>query len=198
MNKYAIVVLDETGSMRNQVTRVVNSMNEYAEHLPADTNLTVFKFNSMHREEFYKGKAGEWKQMTENDYRPAALTPLFDAIGNAIEHASKYANPGDKVMVMVDTDGEENHSTDYNFAQVSNMIEEHKSGGWEFLFMASGISEVAAQKVEAMGRRLRMNTLSGTYGARQAMYTNAATLSVAYLAEDTDASSLEVTNKTGD
>ena len=35
------------------------------------------------------------------------MTPLYDAIAKSIAHAESVASNGDKVMVMIDTDGYE-------------------------------------------------------------------------------------------
>ena len=109
---HAVATLDETGSMRGQEERVVSALNQYVNALPKGTNLTVFKFDSKRWVTQFAGIAKDWKPLTLKDYRPGAWTPLYDAIAWTIHHAESLASDGDKVVVVIDTDGREN-SGDY-------------------------------------------------------------------------------------
>ena len=185
VRKRAIVLLDETGSMAGQETRVVTSMNEYAAGLPKGTRLAVFKFDSLHYTKFFSGRVKKWPGMSEGDYRPGAMTPLYDSIAKTIEYARSKASKGDRVMVMVDTDGLENASSDYDENRCKKLIAKCKKDGWEFLFMSTGIDEAAAVKVGATGQSLSMNTMSAGYGSRTALYASATKLTSDYLVKGT-------------
>ena len=112
--------------------------------------------------------------MTVADYKPGAMTPLYDSIGKAIAHADAQAKPGDKVMVMIDTDGRENTSVEYTHESVKALIDDRKSLGWEFLFMANGIDVARAEAVARTGRALGTRTRSSAHARRQMAYLEAA------------------------
>ena len=131
--------------------------------------------------------------MTTNDYNPGAMTPLYDAVAKTIQHVESLAKAGDKVMVMIDTDGLENSSREYNQNQIKTMVSDKKEAGWEFLFMASGLDDFAADVVGSFGRMTGMTTHSGNYGTRSALYANAAVDTQSYFV-DSDAT---VTTNTG-
>ena len=184
MTKHAVVVLDATGSMMGQEERVVTSMNEYVAALPGKANLTVFMFDSNRWEQFYSGAAKAWKAMTVSDYRTGAMTPLYDSIAKGIAHAKKVSAKGDKVMVMIDTDGLENASTDYTHETVTGLIEKCKAKGWAFKFMANAVTKQEAMKVGAVGQSLGMATTTTAYAKRMGSYQAAAHDTVSYFDED--------------
>lgn len=170
---HAIVTLDETGSMSGQEQRVVTSLNEYVEQLPKKTRLTVFKFDSERRTKFFCGPVKKWKPMKEKDYRPGAMTPLYDAIAKSIAHAESAASNGDKVMVMIDTDGYENASFEHTHESCLALVSQKKKAGWEFLFMSAGVDQKQADTFGAAGRSLGMRANTASYAKRSLNYSRA-------------------------
>lgn len=197
MANYAVVVLDETGSMAGQEERVVTSMNEYAETMKqAKARMTVFCFDSERWRVFFDDKASKWKPMTVEDYNPGQLTPLYDAIGKAISYMDKIATgKKDKVHVMVDTDGFENHSREYTFEAVRNLIERKKAAGWEFVFMAAGFSEQQTQHVGRTGTHLGMQVNSVVHHQRAAIYRAASGQTMSYF--DDEPTTTDATGSSG-
>ena len=184
MSNYAVICLDETGSMSGQEERVVTSLNEYIEALPKKTHVTVFKFDSNRWTQYYDGKKSDFKKMKQKDYTPGAMTPLYDAVYKSIAHAESLAKDGDKVMVMVDTDGYENASKEYTQDSIKAIVDKKKSSGWEFLFMASGIDEVAATKIGSAGTLMGMTVNAAAYARRAANYNTATLQTTSYFSGD--------------
>ena len=181
---HAFVLLDETGSMRGQEKRVCTSMNEYVGTLPKGTNLTVFKFDSKRFTTLYSGPTKDWQEMTPEDYRPGAMTPLFDSIARVIEHAKKYTSKDDRVLVMIDTDGYENMSSDHTLETVKGLIERRKAKGWKFLFMASGLTEADARNVGTTGASLGTQVISDSYALRSRAYASAGAQTVSHFRDE--------------
>ena len=185
---HAVVTLDETGSMRGQEERVVSALNQYVNALPKDTDLTVFKFDSKRWVTQFAGIAKDWKPLTLKDYRPGAWTPLYDAIAWTIHHAESLASDGDKVVVVIDTDGRENSSREFDHAACQRMIRDKKKAGWEFVFMASGINDRAAASVGATGQSLGMTVNTAAYRARRRNYATASKQTLSYFSGNTPTS----------
>lgn len=177
---HAIVVLDETGSMQGQTYRVVTSMNEYAKTLPKKTLLTVFLFDSERWTKFYSGKIKNWTPMEEKDYNPGTMTPLYDSIAKALKYAEGKSKDGDKVMIMVDTDGSENCSKEHTRESIKAMVDLKKKDGWEFLFMANGLDEKSAMEVSLTGKYLGMVTRESKHEDRMRSYLDAGAATVSY------------------
>ena len=175
MSNYAVICLDESSSMLGQNGRVASSLNEYVDALPEDTHISVFLFNSSKWDTFYDGPKNTWKDMKDSDYDPGAMTPLFDAIGKTILHAGTISTAGDKVLVMIDTDGQENYSKEHTFKSVEAQVAQKQAEGWEFLYMANGLTERDAHAVGNTGGAMGMTVNAASYATRDANFLRAAT-----------------------
>ena len=194
MSNYAAICLDETGSMTGQEERVVTSLNEYVRSLPDDTHVTVFKFDSNRWTTLYDDSKSNWTDREVDDYKPGAMTPLYDAIYKTIKHGESLAQDGDKVLIMIDTDGMENASKEYTKESVRALVDQKKSSGWEFLFMAAGLDEAEAIRIGRSGQDLGMTTQSASYALRSANYLAASAHSADYF-DDTKASDTDTPRK---
>lgn len=139
---YISFVLDETGSMQVVKSLTVAGFNEYVETLRAEKNagdmrFTLTKFNSEKVEIVHDGvKLDKVELLTEASYNPAHLTPLYDAIGRtirAIESKSKKSN----VLIVIQTDGQENASGEFTRDGIFGLINEKKKAGWTFVFLGA-------------------------------------------------------------
>lgn len=194
---YVSIVLDESGSMAGQCTRVVGGINEYINKLKADIggdcHVTLNLFDSEHWREHFSGPLADFKPMVEADYRPGAMTPLYDAVGRSIKALEAKATPADKCIVVVDTDGQENHSKEQTQASIKAKVKEMESKGWAFVFMATGLDVQSAQHVGAQAASMNFtaaNTRSFDHGSRQHAYANLATASVSLFAGTTSAANI--------
>ena len=89
------------------------------------------------------------KPLTEDTYQPAAATPLIDAsvkIINATDDAVKKRGDDPNVLIVFQTDGEENVSVEYTNADLAMLIKEKTAAGWQFLFLGAGIDAFAAAR----------------------------------------------------
>ncbi len=192
MSNYSVVVLDATGSMTGQEDRVVTSANEYVKTLPEDTHLTVFMFDSERWLTFFEDTASSWTKMESKDYAPGAMTPLFDAVGRAIKHADGLASDGDRVMMMVDTDGYENASKEHTQQSIKALVEQRKEAGWAFMLMSQGLDRVVAEDLAAQGSAVGMTTQPAVYAARASNYARASAQTVAYFTDGSQPTDDEV------
>lgn len=109
---------------------------------------------------------GDVAALTEKDYMVGGCTALLDAVGGAIHHignVQKYAREEDrpaKTLFVITTDGLENASSRYSFADIKRMIERQKEKyHWEFLFLGANIDaiEVAGSMGIAKSRTANFN-----------------------------------------
>lgn len=85
------------------------------------------------------------------DYRVGGSTALLDAIGGAIRHIGnlhRETRPEERpahTLFVITTDGQENASRRYGYAELKRLIERQKETyGWEFLFLGANMDAVAA------------------------------------------------------
>ena len=74
--------------------------------------------------------------MNDENYRPNALTPLYDAIGRTIRNLE--SKKGSK-LVVIQTDGYENSSKEFSQKGIFDLISEKKKEGWTFAFLGADI-----------------------------------------------------------
>ena len=89
-------------------------------------------------------------KMTDKDYTPGGMTALLDAVGRTIHKMDMVSgihrkDKGNKVLFVIITDGEENDSREYTYADVKKLIKDRQeNAGWEFIFLGANIDAVAA------------------------------------------------------
>ena len=88
---------------------------------------------------------------TRETFVPRASTPLIDAVYKTIKAVEKAVsgNPSNKVVMCIQTDGQENSSTEHTWDQLNALIKEKFEAGWQFNFMGAGID--AYQQASRMG-----------------------------------------------
>ena len=113
MKKLALVLLDGSWSMNGQQGRVTETVTAYCRKVgreAPDAQLIVARFcGDAPFEILYHGKTDEFGEL--QGYYVRGGTPLYDAVGRMITLGRTLSKPGDRVSVLIDTDGEENQST---------------------------------------------------------------------------------------
>ena len=167
---FNLIILDESGSMSGVTQQTVSGCNETLnvirslqdKHGDTQRNLvSIYLFQSdaniPSRYLVKNVPIAEVKDVTTEQYRPNGLTPLLDAVGSTLVDLRAVASTHEDStgMVTIITDGMENSSTHYNWAQVSSLIKELKEKGWTINLIGANID------VEEMGRKMEIdNTLA--------------------------------------
>ena len=152
---FNLIILDESGSMQSIKPAAINGMNETVQSIRAAQKkhedqehvVTLVSFNSSAIKTIYDCvPSAEVKELTDNDYIPDCCTPLYDAMGHAINALRPKVGSEDKVLVTVITDGEENSSTEYSGKAIKALVEELKGKGWVFAYIGANqdVEKVAA------------------------------------------------------
>ena len=149
-----VFILDRSGSMGGLEADTIggfNAMLERQKKAEGEALLSTLLFSNetelLHDREDIKRVA----PLSARDYRVGGSTALLDAIGGAIRHigelhrrASEDERPNHTLFVIT-TDGQENASRRYGYAELRRLIERQKERyGWEFLFLGANMDAVAA------------------------------------------------------
>lgn len=149
-----VFILDRSGSMGGLETDTIggfNAMLERQKKAEGEALLSTLLFSNetevLHDREDIKRVV----PLGVRDYRVGGSTALLDAIGGAIRHigelhrrASEDERP-DHTLFVITTDGQENASRRYSYAELRRLIERQKETyGWEFLFLGANMDAVAA------------------------------------------------------
>lgn len=147
------LLLDRSGSMETVRDDTIGAINAYLDTLreaESDMRFSLVLFDSD-----YAGTMSlqalveaapldEVPPLTRESYVPRGGTPLIDAACATIRAVSeslarrRNADPV-KVVMAIQTDGQENNSCENDWKTLRKLISEKEEMGWEFLFMGCGI-----------------------------------------------------------
>ena len=145
---YYNLILDQSGSMSNSRIETLNAVNAQIEscrqieskHENQELILSLTLFNDNAHSLFSKKSPNQVPLLTQKQYEPNGCTALLDAIGMQINLMEEVIQPGDDVVMVILTDGQENASQYFNFKQISERISKLKATErWTFSFMGADI-----------------------------------------------------------
>jgi len=163
---YNLIILDESGSMSSIKRTIISGFNEVvqtikgvAKQYPEQEHYISFiSFNSLKITTHLDCElTSALKELDAKRYRPSSGTPLFDAMGEAINHLSRKISGENKpnVLVTILTDGMENASKEYNKAAIKALVEEMEAQNWTFTYIG------ADHNVDAFAQSISIkNTMS--------------------------------------
>ena len=147
-----VFVLDRSGSMHGLEVDTIggfNSMIEKQKKEDGEAYVSAVLFDDMQEVLYDRIDIRKVEPMTGSQYYVRGCTALLDALGRAIHHIGnvhKYAREEDvpeKTIFVITTDGLENASSRYSYADVKKAIEARTEEGWEFIFLGANIDAVA-------------------------------------------------------
>jgi len=153
-------LLDETGSMESIKDDTIGGFNEYVSTLRtsgADILFSLVSFNSSRTEKRYVAEPiADVAPLAAGDYRPHASTPLIDAcvkIIKATDEAVARRADEPNVVIVIQTDGQENVSVEYDRRDLAALVKEKEAAGWEFVFLGAGMDAFDAAMAAGMALR---------------------------------------------
>ena len=143
-----VLVLDESGSMSDLTRDTIggfNSMIEKEKKLDVDAHVTTVLFNDQYKMLYNRRELKDVRKMTDKDYTPGGMTALLDAVGRTIHKMDMVAgihrkDKGNKVLFVIITDGEENDSKEYTYADVRSSLRTGRKMRAGNLFSSARIS----------------------------------------------------------
>lgn len=147
-------ILDRSGSMGTIKEPTIAGFNKFIEEqkkLTTDETLvSLYQFDHEYETVFENRKLLAVENLTDKTFVPRGNTALLDAIGKTIVTtgqtlAAKPENERPSLVIMVIiTDGAENASTEYNRAQIFDMIKHQTDAySWQFVFLGANQDAIA-------------------------------------------------------
>ena len=167
-----LLILDESGSMQSIYRQALSGCNDTIQSVRAADKrhenqrhrFSLVAFNSTETRTILDDvPIAEVRDLTEEDYLPDACTPLYDAMGRAITALERQVKEGDRVLVTVVTDGEENDSREYSLDAIRAMTGRLREKGWTFIYMgANQDADAVAVGLNIRNKLTFEATVSGT------------------------------------
>ena len=149
-----VFILDRSGSMGGLETDTIggfNAMLERKKKAEGEALLSTLLFSNETEVLHDRADIRQVEPLSLQDYRVGGSTALLDAIGGAIRHIGnlhRETRPEERpahTLFVITTDGQENASRRYGYAELKRLIEGQKERyGWEFLFLGANMDAVAA------------------------------------------------------
>lgn len=154
-------LLDRTGSMMSCRDATIEAFNAYLGGLQEEKSdglkveFTFLQFDSVSLDKICIAEpVRSVKMLTTSTFEPRASTPLIDSCVKTIKAVEESLTKRDdkpKIVICFQTDGHENCSTQYGWAELNQLIKEKIALGWQFNFMGAGIDAYDhAQKMGIM------------------------------------------------
>jgi len=134
---HIICVLDRSGSMASLSDEVINSFNHFLKEQQSEKGkayLTLVLFDDRYEVVYDRVNLKNVKPIDSSIYYARGMTGLYDAIGKAIN-----SNTDKDAMVLIQTDGHENSSHEYNQDSIKKLIKKKEDIGWDFIFLGANI-----------------------------------------------------------
>lgn len=147
------VVIDRSGSMGSLRDEVIGGFNTFMEDqrkVEGDCTVTLVQFDDRYEKNYEGIPVNEVADLNHATYKPRGLTAMYDAIGKTIVAtgerlaAMDESERPDKVIFIIQTDGDENASQEYSSDQVKQMIETQENEfNWDVVFLGANINAKA-------------------------------------------------------
>jgi hypothetical protein len=137
------MILDRSGSMSFLEDDVIGGFNSFINEqkkIKDNTKVTTVLFD--HEYEILHNKIDLQKiePITNKQYYVRGSTALLDAIGRTINEVASYTKKKDNVLIVINTDGMENSSREFNNASIKQMVEhQEKKHNWKFIFLGANM-----------------------------------------------------------
>lgn len=140
-------LLDRSHSMWACKAATIEAFNAYLSELQEETqasiSFTFLQFDTASLDKVCIAiPVSDARPLTEASYQPRGGTPLIDAAVKtirAVEASLSARDDKPKVVVCIQTDGEENSSIEHTWEELRGIVTGKIAEGWEFNFMGAGI-----------------------------------------------------------
>jgi hypothetical protein len=147
-DKTAIVlVLDKSGSMGTVQDATISGFNEFVDEQKKVAGEVLFSltlFDTDLEKRALNKALAEIPALNRETYVPGGMTALYDAVGHTIHDVGRHLDglaeddKPDRVLFVIQTDGQENSSREYTADRVRQMIREQRDRwAWEFMFLGA-------------------------------------------------------------
>lgn len=146
-------ILDRSGSMQSMVEPAISGFNRLLreqQQVPGHARFTLVLFDDDYELPVNAVPIAEVVELDTDTFVPRGSTALLDAIGRTIDELGQKlaltpaADRPNQVIIAILTDGEENASLRYSWADVAKRIQHQtEKYQWQFLFLGANQDAIA-------------------------------------------------------
>lgn len=143
-----LIILDESGSMSSIQDTIIKGFNELVQTIQGiqqefpdqSHSISMISFNGLGQKYLhFMEPVNKLQEINSHSYVPQAFTPLFDAMGSALNRLKEALSDQKdyNVLVTILTDGEENASREFSGSTIKEMVEELSAENWTFTYIGT-------------------------------------------------------------
>ena len=159
-----VLILDESISMQDYSKFYIQGVNKFItsqKMMNPMSAFTLIKFSTTINTLCVDSQMYTLPAFTPVHYQPEGRASLYDAIGHGID--LKYKKSLNVIMIII-TNGEDNHSHKYTVETIAEKIKCIKGKGWEFMFISTN------PNVTHTGTRLNIDNCLASNTTRKSIY----------------------------
>jgi hypothetical protein len=147
------VLLDRSGSMGTIKDDTIGGFNSFLEEqrkVPGEATISLVQFDDKYEPNYTAIPIDKAQPLCDHTYEPRGWTALLDALGKTVKGTGeRYSGmPEDqrpeKVIFVIITDGQENHSKEFTGAQIREMVKHQTEVyKWTFLYLGANVDAFA-------------------------------------------------------
>jgi hypothetical protein len=145
---HIVDILDSSGSMYGpKINAAIKGINHGVKDLQTDKNPVSYTYTLCDFSEdiIFRQVMTRIHMVPLFEGETRGSTSLFDAIGRTIELVGEKWNKGEKVLVNIYTDGQENSSRHFTADKIDTLIKSWSECGWTFTFIGTANDVAYAQ-----------------------------------------------------
>lgn len=183
-------ILDRSGSMSLIHESTMEAFNAYVDGMREEESIdfTLVQFDTGGIDKtWFETPIKSVPRLDKTNYAPRGGTPLIDAVFKTIRALEKAVDrkktdgTGEpKVVVSIQTDGEENASKDHTWSELKELIGQKQAEGWQFNFMGAGIDAYQQSARMGLSADATVSYDSSDLAATRSVFASAALNSVNY------------------
>jgi len=169
---HVLMIVDMSGSMGDLAADVRVGFNTYVTDLadqPGTYRLTATLFDQRYMPLCADAELSAVPKLTPANYSPAGMTALLDAVGRTVGDFETRVQLGgtDRVLVVIQTDGHENASTEWTWEAIQRLIKDREATGrWSFVYLGAGADTWSQASRMGVDRNSYVNTSATSRGTR--------------------------------
>lgn len=176
---FVAMILDRSGSMnvvRDATVKGINDFISKQKDVPGECLFTLAQFNDKTEFTYDAVPIKEVPEFSASNYEPSGWTALNDALGYTINSVGAKLRKMDEkdrpsnVIIVVQTDGQENSSREFTREKVKEMVKHQESVyNWSFLFLGANIDAVTTGATYGFNFNSSMNYVNSPMGIGTAL-----------------------------
>jgi len=175
---HIVGIIDCSGSMVGLENDVIGGFNKFVDDqrkAKGTATMSLIQFDDGYYSDFEFVNINDVPDLNRDTYIPRGMTALYDAIGKTINSTGevlKNMNENDRpdrVVVFIQTDGQENSSLEYNANSIKQMInKQEEMYNWSFVFLGANINAKSTANIIGIDKKMSMTFAANSKGTTSA------------------------------